>query len=130
MKPGYIIFFGLVALYVGVEAVAMSRARHRMKADYIYPRIVTARTAATRCGEVSEADLARFDVVMDRERRRLRRELTADGSEADFAVDVEEQIRVLASAAEADLVATVEGEGCGAEAVTRSLRHFEIYKTK
>lgn len=129
MKPGYIAFFLLLAAYVGFEAMTVSRARHRTKADYIYPQLVAARAAVIRCGEASEADRASFDAVMDRERSRLRRELTAEGSEADSA-RVEEQIEALASAAEGDLVATVESEGCGAAAVLRSLRHFEIYKAK
>ena len=128
-KPGYLMFFVFLAAYAGFEAFAASRARPRTKADYIYPQLVAARTAVTRCGDASEADRASFDAVMDRERSRLRRELTADGSKADSA-GVDEQMAALASAAEGGLVATVEGEGCGAEAVTRSLRHFEIYKSK
>ncbi len=129
MKPGYVALFILFAAYAGMEAVAVSRARHRTKADYIYPQLVAARTAVTRCGDASEADRASFDAVMGRERSRLRRELIADGSDADSA-GVEEQIAALARAAEGGLVATVDEEGCGAEAVTRSLRHFEIYKGK
>lgn len=129
MKSGYLPLFVLLALYVGFEGYAASRARHRTKADYIYPRLVAASTATTLCGDASKADRARFDAVMDRERSRLRRELTADDSEAASA-GVEEQIAALTSAAEARMVATVEGEGCGAAAVTRSLGQFEIYKSK
>ncbi len=129
MSARYLPFVLILAAYFGVEALAISRARHRTKADYIYPQLVAAAVAIERCGEASPDERARFDAVTARERRRLVRELGAGEPPPDSA-EVEGRIATLRGAAEAELVAALETEGCDGPSARRSLGHFRIYKSK
>lgn len=119
----------IIGAYLGFEAVAAANARPRMEADHIYPRLVEARVAAERCGEIPAAQVAGFQRVLDRARDRLQRELAAgDPPLAPEAVEAE--IATLTRGAEAEASAELDAAGCEGSAARGLLRRHRIYSRK
>ena len=119
----------IVAAYLGLETVAIARARPRMEADYIYPHLVEARVAAERCGGIADDQAARFEQVLDRTRARLGREL-AEGEPPLEGAAIEGEIAALARGAEAEASAALDAGGCEGSAARSLLRRHRIYSSK
>jgi len=119
----------IVGAYLGLETVAIARARPRMEPDYIYQRLVEARVAVERCGGVSPDQEAGFQRVLERALARLQRELaTADPPLDAAAVDAE--VAALTRRAEGDAAATLDAGGCDSSAAWHLLRRHGIYSRK
>jgi len=118
----------IVAVYLGLETVAISRARHRMEPDYIYQRLVEARVAAERCGGIAPDQEAGFERVLERALARLQRErATAAPPVAGAAIEAE--IADLTRSGELEAVAALES-GCDSPEARQLLGRHRIYSRK
>lgn len=118
----------IVAGYVGLEAMAIARARPRMEPDFIYPHLVEARVAAERCGGIAPDQEAGFERVLERALARLQRE-RAEAEPPVTGAAIEAEIAALTRSAEREAAAALES-GCDSPDARSLLGRHRIYSRK